>query len=44
MSLRQEIEEIVNRGRACKVYCKTNGEWKMTMHTGLLEYVDPAMA
>ncbi|NDQ55867.1 MAG: nuclear transport factor 2 family protein [Acidipila sp.] len=31
------------KGRACKVYCKTNGEWKMTMHTGLLEYVDSAM-
>lgn len=26
------------KGRACKVYSKVNGEWKMTMHTGLLEY------
>lgn len=27
------------RGRACKVYSKVAGEWKMTMHTGLLDYV-----
>ncbi len=26
------------KGRACKVYAKMNGEWKMTMHTGLLEF------
>jgi ketosteroid isomerase-like protein len=26
------------KGRACKVYSKTQDEWKMTMHTGLLEY------
>ncbi|MBW3660488.1 MAG: nuclear transport factor 2 family protein [Gemmatimonadetes bacterium] len=26
------------RGRACKVYAKVDGEWKMTMHTGLLDY------
>lgn len=25
-------------GRACKVYSKIGDEWKMTMHTGLLEY------
>jgi len=25
-------------GRACKVYSKVGAEWKMTMHTGLLEY------
>lgn len=25
-------------GRVCKVYSKTNGEWKMTMHTGVLDY------
>ncbi|MGH9942971.1 MAG: YybH family protein [Pyrinomonadaceae bacterium] len=25
-------------GRACKVYAKVGGEWKMTMHTGLLDY------
>jgi ketosteroid isomerase-like protein len=26
------------KGRACKVYSKVGPEWKMTMHTGLLEY------
>ena len=26
------------KGRVCKVYSKVGGEWKMTMHTGLLEY------
>lgn len=26
------------KGRVCKVYAKVNGEWKMTMHTGVLEY------
>jgi ketosteroid isomerase-like protein len=26
------------KGRACKVYSKLGGHWKMTMHTGLLEY------
>lgn len=26
------------KGRTCKVYSKTGGEWKMTMHTGLLDY------
>ena len=26
------------RGRVCKVYSKVTGEWKMTMHTGVLEY------
>ena len=26
------------KGRVCKVYSKTGGEWKMTMHTGVLEY------
>ena len=25
-------------GRACKVYSKVGEEWKMTMHTGLLDY------
>ena len=25
-------------GRACKVYSRVGDEWKMTMHTGLLEY------
>lgn len=26
------------KGRVCKVYSKTDGVWKMTMHTGVLEY------
>ncbi len=26
------------KGRACKVYSRVGNEWKMTMHTGLLEY------
>jgi hypothetical protein len=26
------------KGRVCKVYSKVNGEWRMTMHTGVLEY------
>jgi len=26
------------KGRACKVYSRVGGEWKMTMHTGLLNY------
>jgi ketosteroid isomerase-like protein len=26
------------KGRACKVYSRVGPEWKMTMHTGLLEY------
>ena len=26
------------RGRACKVYTKVGNEWKMIMHTGLLDY------
>jgi ketosteroid isomerase-like protein len=30
--------EIRWKGRVCKVYAKVNGEWKMTMHTGVLEY------
>ena len=25
-------------GRTCKVYSKIGDEWKMTMHTGVLEY------
>jgi ketosteroid isomerase-like protein len=28
------------KGRACKVYSKVSGAWKMTMHTGLLDYGD----
>jgi hypothetical protein len=26
------------KGRVCKVYSKVGEEWKMTMHTGVLEY------
>jgi ketosteroid isomerase-like protein len=26
------------KGRACKVYSRVGPEWKMTMHTGLLNY------
>jgi ketosteroid isomerase-like protein len=26
------------KGRVCKVYSKVGTEWKMTMHTGVLEY------
>jgi len=26
------------KGRVCKVYCKIGNEWKMIMHTGVLEY------
>lgn len=26
------------RGRACKVYSRVRGEWKLIMHTGLLDY------
>jgi ketosteroid isomerase-like protein len=25
-------------GRVCKVYSKIGGDWKMTMHTGVLDY------
>jgi ketosteroid isomerase-like protein len=28
------------QGRVCKVYAKVGGEWKMTMHTGVLDYSD----
>lgn len=26
------------KGRACKVYTRVAGEWKLIMHTGLLRY------
>ena len=26
------------KGRVCKVYSRVDDEWKMTMHTGVLEY------
>jgi ketosteroid isomerase-like protein len=32
------------RGRACKVYSKVGDEWKLTMHTGLLDYDQAAKA
>jgi hypothetical protein len=28
------------KGRVCKVYSKVGEEWKMTMHTGVLDYSD----
>lgn len=31
-------KDFLWKGRACKVYSWTGAEWKMTMHTGLLEY------
>jgi hypothetical protein len=32
------------KGRACKVYSLCAGDWKMTMHTGLLSYDEPSAA
>lgn len=29
------------KGRACKVYSKVGAEWKLVMHTGLLDYGAP---
>ena len=26
------------KGRACKIYTKAGGEWKLIAHTGLLDY------
>ena len=31
-------EENHWKGRVCKVYSKVGNEWKMTMHTGVLDY------
>ena len=31
-------EDFHWKGRACKVYTKVSDEWKLIMHTGLLEY------
>ena len=28
------------QGRVCKVYAKVGNEWKMTMHTGVLDYAN----
>jgi hypothetical protein len=33
-----EGDESHWKGRMCKVYSKVDGEWKMTMHRGVLEY------
>ena len=33
-----EGNESCWKGRVCKVYSKVGGEWKITMHTGMLEY------
>jgi len=29
---------LFEKVRVCKVYSKVDGEWNMTMHTGVLEY------
>jgi ketosteroid isomerase-like protein len=31
-------KDFLWKGRACKVYSKIGDSWKMTMHTGLLDY------
>lgn len=31
-------KDFLWKGRACKVYSRVGADWKMTMHTGLLEY------
>jgi ketosteroid isomerase-like protein len=35
---REDGAEMRWQGRACKVYALVGGEWKLTMHTGLLAY------
>jgi ketosteroid isomerase-like protein len=35
---RETGEEDRWRGRTCKVYSLVRGEWKLTMHTGVLDY------
>jgi ketosteroid isomerase-like protein len=37
-------EEMAWKGRVCKVYSLVDDEWKMTMHTGALEYPIDASA
>jgi len=32
------------KGRVCKVYSKIGDEWKMTMHTGVLDYTNCSTA
>ena len=34
----EEGKEEHWKGRVCKVYSKVGDEWRMTMHTGVLEY------
>jgi ketosteroid isomerase-like protein len=34
----KEGDEDHWKGRVCKVYSKIGNKWKMTMHTGVLEY------
>ena len=34
----EDDDESHWKGRVCKVYSKVRGEWKMTMHTGVLVY------
>ena len=35
---RSDGEEMHWRGRTCKVYSLVRGAWKLTMHTGVLDY------
>jgi ketosteroid isomerase-like protein len=35
---RQTGEDFLWKGRACKVYTKVGGEWKLISHVGLLDY------
>lgn len=34
----RKCREMRWKGRVCKVYSKVGKDWKMTMHTGVLEY------
>ena len=36
--IRNNKTKIHWKGRVCKVYSKLESDWKMTMHTGVLEY------
>ncbi len=35
---RETGEEVRWLGRVCKVYSLSGGQWKLTMHTGALDY------
>ena len=35
---RPDGTDFLWKGRACKVYSKVGAEWKLIMHTGLLDY------